>query len=183
MKKQKKCLLETEVADEFNTVVNAREWMKENGFPTAKIRGQVLIIEALIKYGRQICESGSADEKPPLTLQGNPDSMILSLSKPVDESAEKALKDLDQLLQFVNGYQNRSEGIRKVQRRFTEVQTRPGPDHLSLIRVSVEENAELDFYVNENYVLILSVVCPNRPLKHRRKRSPGLAKDTGYYYN
>jgi hypothetical protein len=183
MKKQTECLLETEVADEFNAVENAREWMKEHGFPTAKIRSQALIIEALITYGRQICESENTDEKPILTLQGNPDSMILSLSKPVDESAEKTLKDLDQLLQFVNGYQNRSEGIRKVQRRFTEIQTRPGPDHISLIRVSVEENAELDFYVNENYILVLTMVCPDSPLKHRRRRSPGLAKDTGYYYN
>jgi hypothetical protein len=183
MKKQKKCLLETEVADEGNAVENARAWMKKNGYPTVKIRSRVLIIGELIKYGRQVCESGRADEKATLTLQGNPDSMTLSLSKHVDESAEKALKDLDQLLQFVNGYQNRSEGIRKVQRRFTEMQTRPGPDHLSLIRVSVEENAELDFYVDENHVLILTVVCPNSPLKHRRKRTPGLAKDTGYYYN
>lgn len=113
------------------------------------------LLENAVKYGH-FAQSGSDIQ---LVVTVRPKDVTIEVRNPVTPNSA-ALKDFDQTVQWIRGYQNPFEAY--VQ-RLKEVSAQPfAPDRsgLGLTRVAYEAGCLLDFVVNEANELTVSAIYP-----------------------
>lgn len=114
------------------------------------------LLENAIKYGY----FNSGKDKVKLSIQFNEKEILIDVSNPVSPDSDEHLERLDDHIQWIRGYQNPFQAfVEKVK----QISTRSMQDEesgLGLVRIAYEGHSIVDFYVNEDDILLVSVVFP-----------------------
>ena len=112
------------------------------------------LMENAIKYGRFTSKEDKVTAN--ISIDGN--VITVEVVNPVDERANKNLKRLDRIVQWIRGYQ---DSFQAYVERMQEISIKPLSDEesgLGLVRISYEGKSILDFFVSDNNLLNVSAV-------------------------
>ena len=133
-------------------------FMKSQGISDDGIHAQFRIIRELIKTGTKYGSFSSADPEIMVSVQVDENIITVEIMNPINEAGFERLKELDQTIQFIRGYQDPFEAFMRTQ---IETSIKSPLDHsiaLDLSKIAYEEKAILDFFVNEDNYLQLSAI-------------------------
>ena len=108
-----------------------------------------------IKYSDNILPGTKVD----IMLNISKNEITIEVINPVDDSAQKHLKQLDKTIQWIRGYQDPFEAYIE---KLKEISKRPLKDMesgLGLVRIAYEGKAALDFFVEDNNILNVSAIA------------------------
>ncbi|MCB1189860.1 MAG: hypothetical protein H7A23_18530 [Leptospiraceae bacterium] len=113
------------------------------------------LIENAIKYGNIDNNSKTTVD---FSLKGNGNNFILEVKNKISPDSRDNIKQLDEKIQWIRGYQNPYEAyvesmkfISKLDESFSQ---------MGLVRISYEAGAILDFFVNESDEILISATIP-----------------------
>lgn len=139
-----------------------RDFLNENKFNLDIIDAVSMItselIENAVKYGAFDSGEGVID----YTLRINKKDIIVEVKNPVDDTVGRHLKRLDEIVQWIRGYQNPFEVYVK---KLKEVSTKSFSDDescLGLVRIAYEGQSILDFYLDHDNTLSVSAIHLNQ---------------------
>lgn len=133
-------------------------FLKSHDISDDVIHSQFRVISELIKTGIKYSSFSPADTKIMVTVQVEGNIITAEIYTPINETGFDRLKELEQTIQFIRGYQDPFEAFTIAQKEAFIYSSHKHSNALDLSRVTYEENVFLDFFVNENNVLQLSAI-------------------------
>jgi hypothetical protein len=133
-------------------------FMKSHGISEDAVQAQFRIIKELIKTGTTYGNFSAADTEIMLNVQVDENTITVEISNPINEADFERLKELDKTIQFIRGYQDPFEAFMKTQKEASINSPHGHSNALDLSRIAYEEQAILDFFVNEENILQLSAI-------------------------
>jgi len=112
------------------------------------------LVENAVKYGTFPQTPGIIEYR----LKVNKTDITIEVKHPVDDTAGKHLNRLDEIVQWIRGYQNPFEVYVK---KLKEVSTKSFADDescLGLVRIAYEGQSILDFYLDRDNTLSVSAI-------------------------
>jgi len=112
------------------------------------------LVENAVKYGTFPQAPGTIEYK----LKVNKTDITIEVKHPVDDTVGKHLNRLDEIVQWIRGYQNPFEVYVK---KLKEVSTKSFADDescLGLVRIAYEGQSILDFYLDRDNTLSVSAI-------------------------
>lgn len=136
-------------------------FLKSHGFSEDTVETQMTILHQLISSGRKFDNSVASKNEMTVLLLIEENSIIVEVSKPIDESSYSRIDELDKTIQSM-----RSWGYQESFKSHAIGHREPGGDNsqaseaagFELAKIVYEEGAVLDFYVSEDKILNLSAV-------------------------
>ena len=133
-------------------------FMKSNGISDDAVHAQFRIIRELIKTGTKYGNYSPADTEITVNVHIDEDTITVEIKNPINEAGFVRLKELDETIQFIRGYQDPFEAFMITQKEVFIYSLLGHTNALDLSRISYEEKAILDFFVNEDKYLQLSAI-------------------------
>lgn len=152
--KQNDCEIET-VREEGSN------FLKSHGFSEDTVETQMTILHQLIRSGRKFDNLVASQKEMKVLLLIEENSIIVEVSKPIDESSYGRIDELDKTIQSMRswGYQ---ESFKSHAIEYREPSSDNSQDFkaegFELAKILYEEGAVIDFYVSEDKILNLSAV-------------------------
>ena len=111
------------------------------------------LIENGVKYGKFL--KGDNVE-----AHINIDDQLITIEviNPIDTAGRKHLKELDEMIQWIRGYQDPFEAYIEKLKKVAKMPIKDKKSGLGLVRIAYEGRAILDFYINEDSNLNVSAV-------------------------
>ena len=145
--------------DEIEKVRNeSAEFLQSHELSDDTIHSLSMIISELIENGIKYGNFKVVANKVAVVINIDHNTVTIEVFNPVDESAFIHLSRLDRTIQWIRGYQDPFEAYVE---RIKEVSKKPLQDTesgIGLVRIAYEGKALLDFFVNDNNMLNVSVV-------------------------
>jgi len=157
---------------DWNEIENVRlessKFLKSNGLNSESVDALVMVISELIENGIKYMgfnneinyDNGKTlDTSVNIKLNISKGEITIEVINPVDDTAQKHLKELDKTIQWIRGYQDPFEAYIE---KLKEISKRPLKDMesgLGLVRIAYEGKAALDFFVEENNILNVSAIA------------------------
>ena len=145
--------------DEIEKVRNeSAEFLQSHELSDDTIHSLSMIISELIENGIKYGNFKVVANKVAVVINIDHNTVTIEVFNPVDESAFSHLSRLDRTIQWIRGYQDPFEAYVE---RIKEVSKKPLQDAesgIGLVRIAYEGKALLDFFVNDNNMLNVSVV-------------------------
>ena len=133
-------------------------FMKSHGISDDAVHAQFRIIGELIKTAKEYGNFSPADTELTVNVQVDENAITVEIINPINEASLERLEELDKIIQFIRGYQDPFEAFMITQNE-TSINSPQGDSNaLDLSRIAYEENAILDFFVNEDNILHLSAI-------------------------
>ena len=133
-------------------------FLKSHGISEDIVHAQFRVIRELIKTGMKYGEFLPADTDIMINIQVDENTITIETKNPINETGFERLKELEQTIQFIRGYQDPFEAF-MIARKEASINSPHGHSNaLDLSRIAYEEKALLDFFVNENNILQLSAI-------------------------
>jgi hypothetical protein len=129
--------------------------MKYNGYKDSTIQAQLMILRELIISGAKLDAPKRSESEMSVHLQIEGDSITVEVKKPVDESADDRLHELDKTIQWIRGCQ---DPLAPAMIKPADASPIAGSNGFALARLAHKTNAIIDFYVSEDNILNLSAV-------------------------
>jgi hypothetical protein len=133
-------------------------FLKSHDISDEAIHSQFKVIRGLIKTGIKYSNFSPADNKIMVTVEVEENIITAVINNPINETGFDRLKELEQTIQFIQGYQDPFEALTIAQKEAFIYSSHKHSNALDLSRIAYEENVILDFFVNENNVLQLSAI-------------------------
>ncbi len=111
------------------------------------------LTENAIKYGEF-----QSEDRISVSITERPHGILVEVKNPIGEGAEEHLMKLDEMIQWIRGYQDPFEAYLE---RLEEVSKRALEDEesgLGLVRIAYEGQSLIDFYVDDKNTLAVSAV-------------------------
>ncbi|MDH4262954.1 MAG: ATP-binding protein [Spirochaetia bacterium] len=112
------------------------------------------LAENAIKYGHYETDKDKID----IFLDIYPKEVIIEVKNKIHDVDNEELKELDENIQWIRGYQNQYEAYMEKLKHVSAKNLKKGESGLGLVRIAYEGQCILDFYVNEDDVLAMSAV-------------------------
>ena len=145
--------------DEIEIVRNeSTDFLQSHGITDDAVHSLSMIISELIENGIKYGDFKMVENKVVVSIQLEHNNVTIEVNNPVDQLALKHLNRLDKRIQWIRGYQDPFEAYIK---RIKEVSKKPLDDEesgIGLVRIAYEGKALLDFFVDDNSILKVSVV-------------------------
>ena len=133
-------------------------FLKSHGISEDIVHAQFRVIRELIKTGIKYGAFLQADTDIKINIQVDENTITIETKNPINETGFERLKELEQTIQFIRGYQDPFEAF-MIARKKASINSPHGHSNaLDLSRIAYEEKALLDFFVNENNILQLSAI-------------------------
>jgi hypothetical protein len=133
-------------------------FMKSHGISDDAVHAQFRLIRELIKTATKYGNFSPADTEIMVNVQVDENTITVEINNPINEADFERLKELDKTIQFIRGYQDPFEAFMKTQKKASIYPPHGHSNALDLSRIAYEENAILDFFVNEDNILQLSAI-------------------------
>ena len=145
--------------DEIEKVRNeCADFLQSHELSDDTIHSLSMIISELIENGIKYGNFKVVADKVAVVVNVDHNNVTIEVYNPVDESAYGHLSRLDRMIQWIRGYQDPFEAYVE---RIKEVSKKPLKDvesGIGLVRIAYEGKALLDFFVNDNNMLNVSVI-------------------------
>lgn len=112
------------------------------------------LIENAVKYGTYETRIPDIEFRLKLDESG----ITIEVKNPVDDSVGKHLQRLDEIVQWIRGYQNPFEVYVKKLREVSAKSLLDNESCLGLVRIAYEGQSILDFYLDQNNILSVSAI-------------------------
>jgi hypothetical protein len=112
------------------------------------------LVENAIKYGNFKRKS----EMISLAIDIEKRNIIIEVKNRINGTEEHHLKNLDETIQWIRGYQNPFEAYVEKLKEVSVKELDQGESGLGLVRIAYEGQSILDFYVNEENILAVSAI-------------------------
>ena len=133
-------------------------FLKSHGISEDIVHAQFRVIRELIKTGIKYGNFPQADTDIKINIQVDENTITIETKNPINETAFERLKELEQTIQFIRGYQDPFEAF-MIARKEASINSPHGHSNaLELSRIAYEEKALLDFFINENNILQLLAI-------------------------
>lgn len=129
------------------------DFLKAQNLSDDVIRTQMDIIQELFRNAIKCSKFKPSENKMTIKVRVDTDSITVELKNPVDDSASQQLKELDETIQWIRGYQDPFEAYMIKMHECHAGSQRPEIYGLGLARIAYERNALLDFFVSEDNIL------------------------------
>jgi len=131
------------------------QFLKSNGMPDNLVSEQIMIIEELVKFSSTFGKIAFPYNQISVRINIVEKAIRIEVSKPIDETAVYHVKELDETIQFIRGFQDPFEAFQRMKAVFSSPNCN-GSKGIELARIAYEGKAIVDFFVNEEYILNLS---------------------------
>lgn len=158
MKKSIKFTLEPKGNDIENVVGKCSNFLKSNGLLDDTVRSQVMVVRELVRNAMKYGKFDNSENQMTVHIQINQSQIIVEVMNPVNERSLHKLKELDNTIQWIRGYQDPHEAYMLSLKRVCERSNICEANGLGLARVAFKANAILDFYVSKDNIFILLAV-------------------------
>ena len=138
-----------------------RDFLKAHGFSDDTVQTQMTILHQLISSGRKFDNLVAPKNKIKALILIEENTIIVEVSRPINESSYSRLDDLDKMIQSMRrwGYQEPFKPYAIEHRGSSRNNSQDfKTEGLELAKIVYEEGAVLDFYVSEDKILNLSAV-------------------------
>lgn len=132
---------------------NISDFLKLHGLSTETVQEQVVIAEQLLTACLRYSGSNSSIEKTKIQIHLNGAQVTIEVSNPIDDIENKQLEHLDELIQYLRGYQDPFEAFTNLKNASNN-----GAPGISLAEMAYLKQTTLDFFVSEDNMLNLSAV-------------------------
>jgi hypothetical protein len=112
------------------------------------------LIENAVKYGTYMVPILDIEFR----LKVDEGVITIEVKNPVDDTAGKHLQRLDEIVQWIRGYQNPFEVYVKKLREVSAKSLLDNESCLGLVRIAYEGQSILDFYLDGNNILSVSAI-------------------------
>ena len=134
------------------------EFLRLNGFSDQTVESQDIIIRELTRKGKNLANLGSSDIEMTLLLLIDKNTITVEIKKPIKESGNEQLDNLDKTIQWIRGYQDPFEPYMIKLREASDRPNEFDANGLELAKIAYKAGAILDFYVSEDNILNISAV-------------------------
>lgn len=134
------------------------EFLKSQDFSDDVIRSQMDIIQELFRNAIKCSQFTKSENKMTIKVFVDTDTITVELKNPVDDSSNRHLKELDETIQWIRGYQDPFEAYMIKMHECHAGSQCPDICGLDLARIAYEGNALLDFFVSEENILNISAI-------------------------
>lgn len=147
------------VWDELDYVRDQVEaFLQSHNFEPNQVHAMVMttseLTENAIKYGQHDLDTDTVN----IFVDIYPKEVIIEVKNKIVNVDNEALKELDENIQWIRGYQNQYEAYMEKLKHISAKNLKAGESGLGLVRISYEGQCILDFYVNEDDILAMSAV-------------------------
>jgi hypothetical protein len=133
-------------------------FLKSHGISDDTVQAQINILTGLIKNGIKYASFTPSANEITVRLQVDANNYTIEVMNPVDETCSDRLKQLDQTIQFIRGYQDPYEAYSIRMAEVAAHLSDAAVNDLGLVKIACEGGAILDFFVSEDNFLNLSAV-------------------------
>jgi anti-sigma regulatory factor (Ser/Thr protein kinase) len=109
MKKSIKFTLEPKGNDIENVVGKCSNFLKSNGLLDDTVRSQVMVVRELVRNAMKYGKFDNSENQMTVHIQINQSQIIVEVMNPVNERSLHKLKELDNTIQWIRGYQDPHE--------------------------------------------------------------------------
>ncbi len=145
----------------WNEIENARkqifQFLKEKNIAENHIHAATMIISELIENGVKYGKFLPTDQlEARINLEAN--LITIEVTHPVAANNSLHLRELDEMIQWIRGYQDPFEAYIEKLKRIAKMPLEDKKSGLGLVRIAYEGGAILDFFIGENGNLNVSAV-------------------------
>jgi len=133
-------------------------FLKSHGFTNDTVQAQIMILKELINNGKQFEKTSAPNDEITVFFLVEEKAITVEIRKPVKESNQRQLNDLDKTIQLIRGYQDPFEPYMKKLRENPGNSINSDAYGIGLAKIAYEAGAVLDFFVDEDNILNLSAV-------------------------
>lgn len=147
------------VWDEIEIVRNeATIFLTELGLGQEKVQAMAMVVSELLENAIKYGVYHSADDEIAVTVKLDGNLITTEVSNPVDDQVLPHLKALDQMIQWIRGYQDPFEAYTQRLKEISKKALNDEASGLGLVRVAYEGQAILDFFLGDNGRVNVSAV-------------------------
>ena len=150
--------LEPTFQDIENAGDKGRSFLKSHGFSDNSIQAPIMILREFIKNSIKHGRFTPRSNKITVCIHIGKNTFTIEVKNPVDETCYESLRELDQIIQFIKGYQDPFEPYAI---KLGEVSNYPhysDSTGLNLVRLAYSGQAHLDFFVGDDNILNMTAV-------------------------
>ena len=145
----------------WNEIENARkqifQFLKEKSIAENHIHAATMILSELIENGVKYGKFLPTDQlEARINLEA--DLITIEVTHPVAANNSLHLRELDEMIQWIRGYQDPFEAYIEKLKRIAKMPLEDKKSGLGLVRIAYEGGAILDFFIDENENLNVSAV-------------------------
>lgn len=140
-----------------NVISKTDLFLKSYGIPKSTVYEQIYILNELVKFGSEFGNSGYFNNQIKVQINIDQKSIVIEVSKPIDGIELEHLDKLDKTIQFIKGFQDPFEAFMKIKSK-PFFQTCKEDNGLRLAKIAYIGKAIVDFFIDEDNILILSAV-------------------------
>lgn len=135
-----------------------QDFFKSHNMPHDDTQALVMVLNELIENAVKYGSSRDDKKEIRLRIEFTEKMVTIEVMNHVNGTPEVHLERLDHMIQWIRGHQNSFESYIE---RIKEVSTKPFNDEesgLGLVRIAYEGKSIIDFFVDKNKILTVSVI-------------------------
>jgi hypothetical protein len=133
-------------------------FLRSHGFSDDAVQVQTNILTGLIKNSIKYANFRPSANEIAVSLQIDKRTCTIEVKNPVDETCSDRLRELDNTIRFIRGYQDPYEAYSIKRAEVAAQASIIDANDLGLVKIACEGGAVIDFYVSEDNFLNLSAV-------------------------
>jgi len=138
--------------------LRSSRFLRSHGFSEEAVDTQILMLKELINNGIKYGKHTPKGNEITVNICIAENTITFAVKNPVDETCCERLKELDETILFIRGYQDPFKAYLLKRKEAFENSSRSETNGLELARVAYKANAILDFFVSEDNILNLYAV-------------------------
>ena len=159
MKDSAKLDLTLDHYDDLNEFdIKCSSLIRSLGFSDEKVPASMAVLRELLKISMHYGKRSTSTDEISVHLKIDKNSYTIEVRQPVDETSRDRLKELDNTIQFIRGYQDPFEAYMLKNNEASDHFSYDATNGSDLARIAYEKNAIIDFFISEDKELILSAV-------------------------
>ena len=158
MQKSIKFTLKPRSEEVEKVIGKCSNFLKSNGLLDDTVQSQVMVVRELVKNGLKYGVFDQPENWMIVQIHINKSEIIVEVMNPVNETNLHKLKELDETIQWIRGYQDPYEAYILSLKDASERSINCNANGLSLARIAHEANAIFDFFVSKDNILNLLAV-------------------------
>jgi len=139
------------------------EFLNSHGLPDKTVQEQIIILKELHNICLRYSGCKSLQGNMTVQIHINGDKITVEVSNPINGIQSKQLKELDNIIQFIRGYQDSFEAYLRMKENSIN-----GSNGLALAKLAYEGKTMLDFFVSEQNTMNMIAVKTLNSLAGRK---------------